>query len=237
MNDLTMAMSMMYKWHIIKVKATGGFMNKVLKLVVLSLLIMSVVACSATPTRRAFKEGWRDSNITSKVKWKMGRDELVKAHNIDVDTWRGVVTLTGRATSAEEKTQAEIIAKNVKNVSGVKNYIEVVEPVSISQKVAKENIPFQKPTGKYAKPQDIRIPAISKNANTSTAKTSATTTTTTSSVSETDLAEKHQDSITYDISKELADTSSLEAKEPETSDVTLQAEQELKELKAKKKSK
>jgi hypothetical protein len=212
------------------------------------VLLLVIAGCSATPTRRAFKEGWRDANITSTVKWKLGRDKLVKAHNLDVDTWRGVVTITGRTASEEEKAKAGTIARNVKKVKEVRNLIDVAGVDSVPQKVVRENIPFSKPAGKFAKPQEIALPTIDTNkksaatSNVAVSKEPAKT----EDISETELTEevvtKEEENLSDSINKDLA-TAAEESVEKGTTaeggsvdkDVTLQAEQELKELKAKKK--
>lgn len=102
-------------------------MFRLLKVILLIVVAASIVACSATPTRRSFKEGWKDSVVSTKVKVKLTSDKLVKKRNIDVDTWRGVVTMTGRITSAEEKERAEQLAWQVKGVRGVDNYLKLVD--------------------------------------------------------------------------------------------------------------
>jgi hyperosmotically inducible protein len=62
-----------------------------------------------------------DAAITAKVKTAFAADELVKAHNINVDTVRGVVQLTGTVKSAAEKDRAISLAKNVSGVVEVKD--------------------------------------------------------------------------------------------------------------------
>jgi hypothetical protein len=101
--------------------------SRVFKLSLLVILALSIAACSATPTRRSFKEGWKDSVVSTKVKYKLARDKLVKKRNLDVDAWRGVVTITGRVTSMEEKERAEQLAWQVKGVRGVDNFTKLVD--------------------------------------------------------------------------------------------------------------
>jgi len=60
-----------------------------------------------------------DTWITTKVKSKLAAAKGVKASDISVSTTDGVVTLTGTATSAKEKTRAEHLAKQVKGVKSV----------------------------------------------------------------------------------------------------------------------
>jgi hypothetical protein len=185
-----------------------------------------------------------------------------------VETWRGTVTLTGRAVSEAEKAKAEEIARGVKNVKTVRNYIDVVGAAIPVQKVAKEDKPFSKPTGKYTKTQDISLPVVSATPTTSAASaTTSTQPSTTPSVTETTIEEPsatttafeskaatksvpelseaelanapstgHENAVSHEIKKELAMTTE-ETKTQSVDDVTLQAEQELKALKAKKRSK
>jgi len=60
-----------------------------------------------------------DTWITTKVKSKLAAAKGVKASDISVSTTDGIVTLTGTATSAKEKTRAEHLAKQVKGVKSV----------------------------------------------------------------------------------------------------------------------
>jgi hyperosmotically inducible periplasmic protein len=68
-----------------------------------------------------------DAGITAAVKAKMVEDKTVAASSISVETLNGTVQLSGFAKSAAEKSQAETIARNVKNVRSVRNDI-VVRP-------------------------------------------------------------------------------------------------------------
>ena len=68
-----------------------------------------------------------DAGITTAVKAKMVEDKTVAASSISVETLNGTVQLSGFAKSAAEKSQAETIARNVKNVRSVRNDI-VVRP-------------------------------------------------------------------------------------------------------------
>ena len=68
-----------------------------------------------------------DTAITTAVKAKMIEDPTVSAASISVETLNGTVQLSGFAKSMAEKTQAETIARNAKNVRSVRNDI-VVRP-------------------------------------------------------------------------------------------------------------
>ena len=68
-----------------------------------------------------------DAAITTSVKAKMIEDKTVAASSISVETLNGTVQLSGFAKSGAEKSQAEAIARGVKNVRAVRNDI-VVRP-------------------------------------------------------------------------------------------------------------
>jgi osmotically-inducible protein OsmY len=68
-----------------------------------------------------------DAGITTTVKARMVEDKTVSASSISVETLNGTVQLSGFAKSTAEKSQAESIARNVKNVRSVRNDI-VVRP-------------------------------------------------------------------------------------------------------------
>ena len=66
-----------------------------------------------------------DAAINAKVKTALAADEMVKAHNIDADTVRGVVTLNGTVKSAAEKAQAIKIARGIDGVVEVKDNLRI----------------------------------------------------------------------------------------------------------------
>jgi osmotically-inducible protein OsmY len=65
-----------------------------------------------------------DAAINSKVKLALAADEMVKAHHINVDTVRGVVTLNGTVNSAAEKAQAIKVARSVSGVVDVRDNLK-----------------------------------------------------------------------------------------------------------------
>ena len=68
-----------------------------------------------------------DAAITTSIKAKFVEDKIVSASSISVETLNGTVQLSGFAKSVTEKSQAEQIARNTKNVRSVRNDI-VVRP-------------------------------------------------------------------------------------------------------------
>lgn len=99
---------------------------KVWRLLVVGGLMVAVAACSATPARRSFKESVRDTRIKAAVRLKLTKDKDVKARSMEIDVWRGVVNLHGRALTQTERLRAEELARQVKHVVAVENQLRVV---------------------------------------------------------------------------------------------------------------
>jgi hyperosmotically inducible periplasmic protein len=66
-----------------------------------------------------------DSTVTTRVKGKFAADPTVSAMAIKVETFEGVVQLSGFAKSATERSMAETLARSTEGVRGVKNDISV----------------------------------------------------------------------------------------------------------------
>jgi osmotically-inducible protein OsmY len=67
-----------------------------------------------------------DATITTRVKTAMLNDPTVGGLRIDVDTFKGVVTLSGRVKSPSERDQAIALARQVDGVVDVKDALQVV---------------------------------------------------------------------------------------------------------------
>jgi len=88
-------------------------------------LILGLAGCASSGTGQKTGEYVDDSWITTKVKSEMIADTEVKANNINVETSKGVVTLTGTAATSQESDKAAQIARGIKGVTGVENDIRV----------------------------------------------------------------------------------------------------------------
>jgi hyperosmotically inducible protein len=66
-----------------------------------------------------------DAVITTKVKAKFADDTTVSARAISVETINGTVLLRGVAKNAQEKAEAEKLARGVEGVKAVSNRIDV----------------------------------------------------------------------------------------------------------------
>jgi hyperosmotically inducible periplasmic protein len=81
--------------------------------------------CASTPRQESFGEGVDDTVITTKVKALYVEDKAVNALNVNVETFKGTVQLSGFANDQNEINRAVEIARGVKGVSSVKNDIRL----------------------------------------------------------------------------------------------------------------
>ncbi len=84
-----------------------------------------LAGCAGSPTKESTGEYVDDSALTAKVKTAMIRDDAVKAFQIQVDTFKGVVQLSGFVDNADQKAAAERDAQGVPGVHEMKNNITV----------------------------------------------------------------------------------------------------------------
>jgi osmotically-inducible protein OsmY len=66
-----------------------------------------------------------DATITTRVKTSFINDPMVGALRIDVDTFKGVVTLSGRVKSKEEEQRAIELARQIRGVTEVKSALQI----------------------------------------------------------------------------------------------------------------
>jgi len=68
-----------------------------------------------------------DAAIVTKVKAKFVADSTVKAMDIKVNAYEGVVQLSGFANSPAEAQRAEVLARETSGVKSVKNDIRLAQ--------------------------------------------------------------------------------------------------------------
>jgi hypothetical protein len=91
----------------------------------LAVMLVSVLACTSTPTSEGTSEYVTDSWITTKVKAALVDHPQVKATEINVETFKGAVQLSGFVSSEAAMYQAVRIARGIKGVTSVKNDMRV----------------------------------------------------------------------------------------------------------------
>jgi hyperosmotically inducible protein len=88
-------------------------------------LLTLQTGCAGTSTRQSTGEYVDDAAITAKVKAAMVKDEVVKAMQVDVTTFKGNVQLSGFVDTAEQKARAADVAAAIEGVTNVTNNISV----------------------------------------------------------------------------------------------------------------
>jgi hyperosmotically inducible protein len=90
------------------------------------ILAMGLTACAPTKTSRGTGEVIDDASLTTRVKTEIAKTEgLGEAAAINVDTYRGEVSLAGFVDNQEQATKAAEVARKVPGVTSVKNNLQI----------------------------------------------------------------------------------------------------------------
>ena len=90
-----------------------------------AIVFMSILGCASTTKSEGTGEYVDDSVITTKVKAAIFNEPTLKATEINVETYKGVVQLSGFVRSQSDVNRAEEVARGVKGVKSVKNDMRV----------------------------------------------------------------------------------------------------------------
>jgi len=99
--------------------------HRILSLLICVGLIAVFVGCASTPKKSGTGEYIDDSVITTKVKAAIFNDPALKVFQINVETFKGEVQLSGFVDSAQSVKKAGEVARGVKGVTSVKNSLIV----------------------------------------------------------------------------------------------------------------
>jgi osmotically-inducible protein OsmY len=92
---------------------------------VIFMLIVSLTACASTSNQGSTGDYIDDSVITTKVKYQLAADDFLKSFQIGVETYKGVVQLSGFVDSSRASDMAAELARSVNGVKKVKNNLIV----------------------------------------------------------------------------------------------------------------
>lgn len=90
-----------------------------------AMTLVSVVGCASTAKQESTGEYMDDSLITTKVKAAILNDSSLKVAEINVETFKGIVQLSGFVNSQADINKAVEVAGKVKGVKSVKNDMRV----------------------------------------------------------------------------------------------------------------
>lgn len=87
----------------------------------LAVTLITVVGCASTSKQEGAGEYIDDSVITAKVKAAILDEPTLKVAEINVETFKGVVQLSGFVNSQADINKAVEVARDVHGVKSVKN--------------------------------------------------------------------------------------------------------------------
>lgn len=90
-----------------------------------ALALASALGCASTSTQEGTGEYVDDTVITSKVKSAIFGEPTLKSAEINVETFKGVVQMSGFVNSQADINKAVELARGVAGVTSVKNDMRV----------------------------------------------------------------------------------------------------------------
>lgn len=95
------------------------------RFLIVALAALLMAGCAGTATTSSTGEYIDDTTITTKVKASLLNDKDISGWRINVETFKGVVQLSGFANSLAERRKAVALARAVKGVKSVQDDIIV----------------------------------------------------------------------------------------------------------------
>ncbi|MGZ8250790.1 MAG: BON domain-containing protein [Methylophilaceae bacterium] len=89
--------------------------------IILALTMVTMLGCASTAQKEGTGEYIDDSVITTKVKAAVLNEDTLKSSEINVETFKGVVQLSGFVNSDADIKKAVEVTRKVKGVTSVKN--------------------------------------------------------------------------------------------------------------------
>ncbi len=94
---------------------------KYVSVFIIALMLTAVVGCASTSSKEGTGEYVDDTVITTKVKAAIFNEPTLKSAEINVETFKGVVQLSGFVSTQGNIYKAAEIARSIKGVTSVKN--------------------------------------------------------------------------------------------------------------------
>ena len=89
--------------------------------VVFAIVLATLLGCAGTSTKEGTGEYVDDTVITTKVKTAIFNEPTLKSAEINVETFKGTVQLSGFVNSRADINKAVEVARKVGGVTAVKN--------------------------------------------------------------------------------------------------------------------
>jgi osmotically-inducible protein OsmY len=94
---------------------------KIASTLVAALMLSTIIGCASTAKQESTGQYVDDSAITAGVKAAILNAPTLKVSEINVETFKGTVQLSGFVSSAENIGTASSVARSVNGVKSVKN--------------------------------------------------------------------------------------------------------------------
>lgn len=94
---------------------------KYISTIILAVMLATVLGCASTAKHEGTGEFIDDTMITTKVKAAIFNEPSLKSAEINVETFKGVVQLSGFVHDKADINKAAELARQVKGVTSVKN--------------------------------------------------------------------------------------------------------------------
>ncbi|MBL8524335.1 MAG: BON domain-containing protein [Betaproteobacteria bacterium] len=98
---------------------------KLLSTAFAAIALATTLGCASTATREGTGEYIDDTVITTKVKAAVLNEPTLKSTEVNVETFKGVVQLSGFVSDAADVGKAGEVARGIKGVTSVRNDLRV----------------------------------------------------------------------------------------------------------------
>jgi osmotically-inducible protein OsmY len=88
-------------------------------------ILTGVAACAATRTEESAGQYFDDTSITAKAKAAIFNEPSLKSAEINVETFKGVVQLSGFVNSASDIERAKVLVQGISGVRSVQNKMQL----------------------------------------------------------------------------------------------------------------
>lgn len=105
--------------------ASGSSMKRYSQTTILLLIVTLVAPLLLAACGKTVGETIDDATITARVKTSLLNDPEVSGLKIDVDTFKGVVTLSGSVKTEQEAQKAIALARRIDGVTDVRSTLQV----------------------------------------------------------------------------------------------------------------
>ncbi len=99
--------------------------KRVFQTLLSALVVSAILGCAGNAQRQTTGEYVDDSWITSKIKAAFVEDKTLNAPEINIETHKGAVQLSGVVSDTDDVEHAADVARSIKGVASVENNLQV----------------------------------------------------------------------------------------------------------------